>query len=514
MAYAPSYRRRIFFAKKISIRIDICSVLLYNNTTMKSKVIAIVVSIFLILIMPLTLLATGIFLPAQFGETYYGQLKPMYDKLYQTEGKKIVVLGNSAVAFGVDSALMEEELQTCGIDYQVRNFGLYGALGTKLMLDLSLDAIGKDDIVIFMPELITQSMSLYFSAEQAWRALDQDQNMLFKLHKDDQSKLFGGYPKYVAEKYSSFLQGGAKGSGVYASEVFDENGDMKNYPREYNTMQGGYDPDSIFHFEDALIKEDFVSYVNEYFAKIYQKGAKMYFYFAPINAQSVSESGKLRLDDFCDLLSESFAFPLLGNPNDCIMQAGWFFDANVHLNEPGMTAYTAILADAVKARLGSNAPSSIQVPAMPEVPSADLPTGDGDNAHAAFFLYEDDGNGGLIAVGLTEEGKSQTALTVPWSVEEKAVTGFAKEVFQGNTTIEEITIQTNIRRLRDGSFDGCSSLKKVFLNHQRPEQLGIATDTLLNSTDDAKFYVDQASIPAFMSDYAWSYYAARLAVKE
>ena len=51
---------------------------------------------------------TGILLPAQYDETYYGELAQMYSKLKNTRGKKIVVIGNSNVAFGLDSALAEK----------------------------------------------------------------------------------------------------------------------------------------------------------------------------------------------------------------------------------------------------------------------------------------------------------------------------------------------------------------------------------------------------------------------
>lgn len=95
-----------------------------------------------LLIVPVVLLIVGLFLPAQFSNTYYGELSIMYTRLKNTEGKKIVVIGNSAVAFGVDSALLEEELNKNGYEYTVCNFGLYGALGTKLILVLfAVDAV-------------------------------------------------------------------------------------------------------------------------------------------------------------------------------------------------------------------------------------------------------------------------------------------------------------------------------------------------------------------------------------
>ena len=110
----------------------------------------------------------GRLIPPQYSETYYGALSDLYSRLKETQGKKIVVLGNSNVAFGVDSALAERLLREGGLDYSVCNFGLYGSLGTKMMCELAYEEIGAGDVVIFTPELFAQSLSTYFSAEEAW----------------------------------------------------------------------------------------------------------------------------------------------------------------------------------------------------------------------------------------------------------------------------------------------------------------------------------------------------------
>ena len=86
----------------------------------------------------------------QYGEIYHAELSNMYDRLKKIDSKKIVIIGNSNVAFSVDSKLFEELIND-SIDYSVVNFGLYGSIGTKAMLDLAQKYINKDDIVILIP---------------------------------------------------------------------------------------------------------------------------------------------------------------------------------------------------------------------------------------------------------------------------------------------------------------------------------------------------------------------------
>ena len=46
---------------------------------------------------------------------------------------------------------MQHLLAEGGQEYAVCNFGLYGTMGVKVMLDLAEDAIGEGDIVVFAP---------------------------------------------------------------------------------------------------------------------------------------------------------------------------------------------------------------------------------------------------------------------------------------------------------------------------------------------------------------------------
>lgn len=148
----------------------------------KRNVLAIVVTLIFLISIPVSIVCVGFCLPAQYGKTYYAVLPKMFNKLKETSGKKIVVVGNSAVAFGLDPKLAESELD----GYTVCPFGLYGAIGTKAMMDLSRVNIGEGDVVILAPEQISQSMSTYFNGEYLWNAADGNFGMLKYLKNAEQ----------------------------------------------------------------------------------------------------------------------------------------------------------------------------------------------------------------------------------------------------------------------------------------------------------------------------------------
>lgn len=477
----------------------------------KSKIYAIFIYILIgiLIIAPfLSVFLTGILLPPQYADTYYGQLAVMVDKLKNTEGRKVVVVGNSAVAFGVDSALMERLLKEGGLEYEVVNFGLYGALGTKMMLDLSEEYIEEGDIVIFAPELNEQSLSTYFSAEQAWYAIDSDFSLFSLLDKQSKKELSCNYFGYVSGKFK-YSQSGevAQGSGVYAKSSFDENGDLKNYERANNVMTSGVDSNNLIPLKDSMYSLTFVNYVNDYAKKVKKIGASMYYAFAPMNAEAVVIDGENSAENFYDAVEQMFAFPVMNDLSDCILESGWFYDSNVHLNSAGMTLYTVNLVDNLKNMLGNTTKTECVIPEMPVLPQPDL-VGEGDNSCADMFVYKQEGNYYTVT-GLTEKGKSAKELVIPYQVDGLYIQSFTTDVFKNNKVVESITVQENIKNLSDRSFYGCENLSKLILKHTSPSDIAVGY-YLLEGAETCKICVEQSALGAFKNNYFWGRYAKQL----
>ena len=116
-----------------------------------------ILSVIAILLPFLIAAAYAAFGPSQFSDTFVGELDEKIERLHSIDEPKIIIIGGSSAAFGINSQLMEEYT-----GMPVVNLGLYAALGTKLMLDLSRSGIGEGDIVVIAPELDPQTYSLYF----------------------------------------------------------------------------------------------------------------------------------------------------------------------------------------------------------------------------------------------------------------------------------------------------------------------------------------------------------------
>ncbi len=416
-------------------------------------------------------------LPAKYDATYMGELRYKYERLSSAEGKKIVLIGGSAAAFGVDSQLIEQEFP----EHVVVNFGMYAALGSRMMLDLALSNIGKGDIVIFLPEINEQTLSDFTDGTCALQGLDGAWPLLAEIRPDLYPSLIGAMPSFAMEKLHYELDGAAPVPGeLYRRDSFNEYGDMDSPIISRNIMPEEYDPDLPVIFSDDLPTEEFTAYLNDYARKVHARGASLYYHLCPVNEMSAagaadpSDSGqstgpyssaRRSARDFYAHLDLVLDFPLLGDPGDSVMEAGWFYDTNFHLNRAGRTVFTRQLVRDLKAALGDTTPTEIDVPVMPRT--------------LAFLQMSDDED-----------------------------TVLRRSVYAGNTEITEITIPGTVRRIEDGAFDGCTSLETIIINAEDPSQILVGRH-LLDGTD-ADLLVPAEALSAYRTDYRFSQYADRI----
>ena len=434
----------------------------------------------LALLLPLLFMGVcAVGIPAKYGATYMGELKYKVQRLSSVRGPKIVLVGGSSAAFGADSSLIEKEFP----DYEVVNFGMYAALGSRMMLDLAQRGIGEGDIVIFMPEINEQTLSDFTDGAYALQGLDGAWDLLGQIRPDLYPSVLGAMPAFAMEKLRCQLAKTVPDPGaLYRRDSFNEYGDVDNAMVSRNIMPEEYDPDLPVVMNGELPTEEFAGYLNDYSRKLGKKGASFYYHFCPVNGLSVTGgalSGSVDSEgptgslcfakqsalDFYTHLDAVLDFPLLGDPREAIMEAGWFYDTNFHLNQAGRTAFTRQLVRDLKAALGDTSLTEIDVPAMPRT--------------LAFSQMSD---------------------------KEDAV--LRRSTYAGNTEIKQITVPETIRRIEDGAFDGCTSLEAIYLEAVEPSQILVGR-RLLDGTD-ADLFVPEESLSAYRTDYRFSQYADRI----
>ena len=477
---------------------------------MKTKVLRILLTLGLLLILPLTLLFTTLSSPPQFWQTFYGEIPALYQRLKDAPGKRIVLIGNSALAFGVRTDLLEQEMG----GYSAILFGVYGAVGTKAMLEISKVSIQPGDIVIIAPELYEQTASLYFSPTDFWRTADGEAEMLRFLSPEEKVQMVYAFPAYAAEKYryASGLDT-LTAEDPYSRAAFEneagENVGYMLFERPYNVMAGGYDAANLPNLSPEVFGAGFLDYLNDYAAWAAERGASVYYGFTPLNALSLGDDAAEQADALYDYLCGALDFPVLGHPAKYIMDYRLFYDNNVHVNSVGALYYTDTLAEDLKLSFGIGTRNDIALPEAPEMPARAVYTDEPGDADC--FLYEvRSGATGqyVVLTGLTEEGKTRTSLTLPSVIGGLPVSSFTPEVFSHNETISRIVLPKSITTIYDGSFEGASRLRELIFRHDEILSLSVGANYLAGA-DDCLIYIKQG---VSVTDCAggWARYADRL----
>ena len=403
-------------------------------------------------------LICGFGLPVQFGDTFMGELKSKYERLKETSGKRIVLVGGSGVAFDCDSALMDDFFPS----YEIVNFGMYAGLGTKAVMDLSENYIHEGDIVILSPEQSEQTFSDYFNGEYMWQAADGAFGMLRDLKSKNFEAMLGNFPRFALEKLNYVMKGQKpQTDSIYQKKSFNTYGDIELDTCRENILPNGYDVNQKVRFTEDVVQPEFMDYMNDWAKRLEKKGAVVWYRYCPVNKLSVEDMDDLAAYDV--FLRQKLDFPVIGNPENSLMEAEWFFDTNFHLNQPGKEVNTVQLIRDMKAMLGDDRAVTVELPEKP---------------HRTWG-----------------EVSAETRI---WTAKDS-------ETYQGEETI---VIPENVTQIEDYAFSNCAGLKQIVLEQKDPSKC-IVGQHLLDGTG-AEILVPQMSVDSYKRNYFWSVYAGRV----
>jgi hypothetical protein len=321
---------------------------------------------------------------------------------------------------------------------------------------------------------------------------------------EQQGMMLGYFPGFAAQKFAWGLRGDMpQPEGVYRRDSFNRHGDVVSEICSQNVMPGGFDTNTPIRFDPAIVTGEFIERVNAYAASITEKGAALWYGFCPMNAAAIENGSDV--DGFYDALQARLSFPIMGNPHTSILEAGWFYDTNFHLNASGKILFTRELIRSIKAMLLDSSPTQIAIPLMP-VP-AETEFWHGDDSHLDYFLFEET-NDTVTITGVTIEGVGQETLIVPSTCNGKAVTAIAANTFTQCGSLQTIIIQKNIRTIANGAFACCDALESIVMESTNPSDCTVGIGLLDGST--ATVYVSPEALSSYRTDYFWSVHAQRI----
>lgn len=270
-----------------------------------------------------------------------------------TASPKIMLVGGSNLAFGIDSRMMRDSL-----DVNVVNMGLYAGLGLRYMLAQVKPYVRRGDVVVIVPEY-----------DQFYGKFSEGDNTLNTALLYAPADRIGDFIKSysvvdvvlrprVENVRRGFLQATADAFGVknkyfppdtnpvYNRRSFNQYGDVTSH-----LGRKSMHPDSIYVSNlppSSEFNRRTLDDLDDIGEGARSRGAHAYFLFPPyidrsyaINTGAIAALGQT--------LAKDMQIPILGTPKDFVYPSNRFFDTRYHLNQLGRGPRTVKMIEILRA---------------------------------------------------------------------------------------------------------------------------------------------------------------------
>lgn len=284
-----------------------------------------------IIIMTVCVLGSIVVLEPQFSTDYTASIVDKVERLESIQGPKLILVGNSNLALGMDSSILEKEL---GIP--VVNMGLHGGLGNQFNYNVAKYNIAPGDIVVLSNTHFDEGVVI--DPPLAWITIENGEDYWRLIPKESWPDMLRAFPNYVVDTLSAFASRHAQSvRGLYSRSAFNAYGDNV-VSREEGQMV----------FSEGLvtvpeITEAGVTQINDFNAFCQSQGAVCLLAGYPIafGQYSPSEEAFQQLQEELENVLEC---EIISDFTDYFFDYTYFYDTQYHLTDAGVKLRTHQLA--------------------------------------------------------------------------------------------------------------------------------------------------------------------------
>ena len=262
----------------------------------------------------------------QYSQFYTASLIDKVDRLCSITEPKIILVGNSNVSFGMDSALLEDAM-----GMPVVNLGLQGGLGNAFHEEIAKLNIQPGDIVVVSHIDYADDDKLN-DPELAWITVEKNPRLLQILRPKDWLPMLRAYPNYAFNCFVRWQRGWntIPAGTLYIREGVNTYGDfVMRTGQETSTYQFRAGELTVPQVGDACMTR--MNKLNKY---ICDKGARMVVSYSPI-ADGEFTPDREAYHAFAAELESRLDCPVISDIDDYFFPYNCFFDTKYHLNEVG-----------------------------------------------------------------------------------------------------------------------------------------------------------------------------------
>lgn len=260
----------------------------------------------------------------QYSQGYNASLIDKMSRLESIEGPKIVLIGDSNVAYGFRSELLEEEF-----GMPVVNMGLHGGIGNAFHEEMAKVNVSEGDIVVVAPVFWADQDDLD-NEVLVWITIENHYDLWKLLRAKDIVPMIKAYPAYLKECMKYYLNGNGNELVDWESSrgAFNKYGDNV-YSVTHEQHWKPSDQIGIYMVNDKCSKR-----MNALNAYLQERGAVLLLAGWPIPDCEYTPDRE-KYDAFEKTWHEKMEAPVISDLDDYFYDVKYFYNTAHHLTNEG-----------------------------------------------------------------------------------------------------------------------------------------------------------------------------------
>ncbi|NSW53431.1 MAG: hypothetical protein HPY85_13075 [Anaerolineae bacterium] len=282
--------------------------------------------------------------------SYLAAVRQKQARLSSIDSPKLVIVGGSNTAFGIDSTILEEEL-----GYPVVNMGLQGGLGCLYPLEEIQQSLKPGDIVVLIPEYhcISESPNLYGDAVLYQLMVVAPLNVRHLTTWGQAAVIFQEAINQYASVFLNIRENldlivDPHYDAIYNPSGFNANGDLTTH-LDRDTLSPQPVPFTIDCTGGACTP--MIDVYNQFADDLAGNGVSVYLTFPAYLVEGKHEDMHMA-ECYSRYVVDHLQFPVFGQPQDFFYPGSYFFDTYYHLTAVGRELRTRQLLADLQAVLG------------------------------------------------------------------------------------------------------------------------------------------------------------------
>lgn len=270
----------------------------------------------------------------QYLGNYNAAILDKVARLKELNGPKIVLLGDSNLAFGIDSSMIEEEL-----GMPVVNMGLHGGCGNAFYEEMAKINVQEGDIYVLCHTEYTDRGIV--SPVVMWTVIENHFELWKLLRLEDIPVMVKSYPAYLKYciDYWENENGNLLSDSLYIRSSFNEYGDIAV---ERRGLRYEFTDGDCPEIDDNTAKR-----INELSRYLQERGATLVVAGYPI-AKGEFTPDEEEFVQFQEQLKEKLECKVISDFRDYMIDYELFFDSGLHLTTQGAEMRTEQLISDLK----------------------------------------------------------------------------------------------------------------------------------------------------------------------